>query len=419
VFLASCSAAGALWAAGSPRAAFPVVMDCVCRDPRWDHQVEDRALYYARLFLGHGWPVGEVAGHLRSAADTHDKDEWRTGLAISVLGVLSRAGRPDALALLRDYVIEGWNWRWALDELSETGAPPALKDLADVLVARFIDQELADEVTPGWGPWDEWAVTQPRVRAAFAERSQFLKTVAAERQQRQVTRRELQTALAGDLTARVRGRGPDGAMAARELGRRGDLSLLDLAEELLPHRPGRPVPGLVPALLTLPADEAVRRARIWCRENRPYHDIGARILAEFGDTRDTQILIAELETCLAQHDWRSAVQPIEGIGRLRIREAAPLVSQTWAESAYSYLRPRALTALLAAAPGVAAAFAEEGLWDCEELTRQRSAETVPLTSATRDRLTVLTDDILESEIVRDAAAHRLREHPSGDGHDHH
>ena len=57
---------------------------------------------------------------------------------------------------------------------------------------------------------------------------------------------------AGDLAARVRGRGPLGAMAARVLGRREDLVLLDLAEELLPQRPGQPVPGLVRALLTLP-----------------------------------------------------------------------------------------------------------------------------------------------------------------------
>jgi hypothetical protein len=61
---------------------------------------------------------------------------------------------------------------------------------------------------------------------------------------------------AGDLAARVRGRGPFGAMAARVLGRREDLVLLDLAEELLPQRPGQPVPGLVRALLTLPGDEA-------------------------------------------------------------------------------------------------------------------------------------------------------------------
>ena len=61
---------------------------------------------------------------------------------------------------------------------------------------------------------------------------------------------------AGDLAARVRGRGPFGAMAARVLGRREDLVLLDLAEELLPQRPGQPVPGLVRALLTLPGDGA-------------------------------------------------------------------------------------------------------------------------------------------------------------------
>jgi len=49
-------------------------------------------LYYARLFLDHDWPLDGVAGRLRSAADVVDRDEWRTSLAIGVLGVLGRGG---------------------------------------------------------------------------------------------------------------------------------------------------------------------------------------------------------------------------------------------------------------------------------------------------------------------------------------
>ena len=41
-----------------------------------------------------------VAGHLRSAADVVDSDEWRTSLAIGVLGVLGRGGARGVSASL-------------------------------------------------------------------------------------------------------------------------------------------------------------------------------------------------------------------------------------------------------------------------------------------------------------------------------
>ena len=88
---------------------------------------------------------------------------------------------------LREYVTEGWNWRCALDELSETGSPQALEGLADAILGRLTDQELAAGVTAGLGPWQEWAANRPRVSAALGERELRRKKVNAERR-RQVTR---------------------------------------------------------------------------------------------------------------------------------------------------------------------------------------------------------------------------------------
>jgi HEAT repeat protein len=111
---------------------------------------------------------------------------------------------------------------------------------------------------------------------------------------------------------------------------------------------------------------------------------------------------------LATSNWSGAVQPINGLGRLGARRAAPLILQAWHVSEYSSLRPRALEALLALAPSQATPLAEEGLWDCEELARQRSAQVASLTDSTRPRLEALSEDELECEDVRASAAARLR-----------
>src|SRR4051794_7322010 len=109
---------GAITVARSPEEGKQFVFDCVCLDPRWDHQVEERALYYAQMILENGWRLDAVQDHLFSEQDAQEQDEWRTGLALGVLGILVRALRDDATDLLRRYVVEGWNWRWALEDFS-------------------------------------------------------------------------------------------------------------------------------------------------------------------------------------------------------------------------------------------------------------------------------------------------------------
>jgi hypothetical protein len=113
--------------------------------------VEERDLYYGRLILENGWPLDTVRDHLFSDEDAEDQDEWRMGLALAVLGVLVRASRGDASELLRRYIVEGWNWRWALDDLSAARRHELLDSLDELVLRRFSDDELAAEVHHGWG----------------------------------------------------------------------------------------------------------------------------------------------------------------------------------------------------------------------------------------------------------------------------
>src|SRR5260221_10807211 len=93
---------GTLHALAAPRdEALAALNHCVLRDPRHDWQVENRSLYYARLYLDLNGDLDPVEAHLFDTEDVLDAEESRTGLALAVLGHLASYGRPGALELLR------------------------------------------------------------------------------------------------------------------------------------------------------------------------------------------------------------------------------------------------------------------------------------------------------------------------------
>ncbi|MBL0781020.1 HEAT repeat domain-containing protein, partial [Streptomyces albidoflavus] len=176
---------GTLHALTAPRSEALAALDqCVLRDPRHDWQVENRSLYYARLYLDLDGSLDAVEAHLFAPEDHTATGEERTGLAVSVLGHLASYGRDDALALLRRYAAHGANWRWALDELAVRDDDAALGALAAPVLARFPatpegEAELAAAAADSYEPrpWHLWAedpdpAIGPRVRAAL-ERTSF------------------------------------------------------------------------------------------------------------------------------------------------------------------------------------------------------------------------------------------------------
>ncbi|MFC8887020.1 HEAT repeat domain-containing protein, partial [Streptomyces cinereoruber] len=175
---------GTLHALAAPRAeALAALNHCVLDDPRHDWQVENRSLYYARLYLDLHGGLDEIEAHLFGAEDHLDTEESRTGLALAVLGHLASYGRQDALLLLRRYAATGTNWAWALDELALRDDDAGLRALAPSVLARFPadaegDAELARTVRDAFEPrpWRLWAEDRrdavgPRVRAAMEQGS--------------------------------------------------------------------------------------------------------------------------------------------------------------------------------------------------------------------------------------------------------
>src|SRR3954452_7107407 len=170
---------GTLHALTAPRAeALAALNHCVLRDPRHDWQVENRSLYYARLYLDLNGELDEIEAHLFDVEDVFDTEESRTGLALAVLGHLASYGRLDALELLRRYAASGSNWAWALDELALRDDDAGLRALAAPVLARFPtdaegEAELAAAVRDAFEPrpWRLWAEDPresigTRVRAA-------------------------------------------------------------------------------------------------------------------------------------------------------------------------------------------------------------------------------------------------------------
>ncbi|MDX3855157.1 HEAT repeat domain-containing protein [Streptomyces sp. AK02-01A] len=443
---------GTLHALAAPRAeALAALNQCVLNDPRHDWQVENRSLYYARLYLDLHGGLDAVDRHLFGAEDRFDTEESRTGLALAVLGHLASYGRRDALELLRRYAATGSNWAWALDELALRDDDQGLRALAVPVLARFPaspegDAELASAVRDAFEPrpWRLWAddpreAIGARIRAA-GEQGSF------DRWQRQlrpsgprpgwsvravfdwaqqglergtalhVPAARCLTAVAGPddrpmIVEAARG-GPDGARCAalHYLAEARDPVVLDLIEDAALSPDRTVADAAVSAFERMCGDEAVDRARGWVHRPDALGASAAGVLATRGGTRDTELVLGALrETVRAQGpDAPSLWALVDGAGRLGIVCAAPVLRHVYRETASSQLRGRTARALAATDPSYATGFAVECLWDCEETTREiaaRHAETADVRVA--ERLRRLAADPAEEAEVQTAVRSRI------------
>ncbi|MFF8019177.1 HEAT repeat domain-containing protein [Streptomyces sp. NPDC007929] len=443
---------GTLHALTAPRPeALAALNHCVLRDPRHDWQVENRSLYYARLFLDLGGELDEVEAHLFSAEDVLDGDESRTGLALAVLGHLASYGRRDALELLRRYAAHGSNWAWALDELALRDDDAGLRALAAPVLARFPadpegDAELAATVRDAFEPrpWRLWA-EDPRESVAARVRAAH-ETGCFDRWQRQmrpsgprpgwsvqavfewaqqgiergaalhVPAARCLSAVAGpeDRAEIVRAArdGTDGARctALRYLADRNDPQALDLVEGAVADGSALVVDAAVDAFERMRSLAAVDRARGWARRPDALGAAAGRVLACRGGVRDRDLVLAALREAVRGEgpDAPTLWTLVDGTGRLGIACAAPVLRHVYRETASSHLRGRAARALAATDPSFATGFAVECLWDCEETTREIAARHAETGDArVVERLRRLAADPAEEDEVQTAVRSRI------------
>ncbi|MFI9212375.1 MULTISPECIES: HEAT repeat domain-containing protein [unclassified Streptomyces] len=443
---------GTLHALAAPRAeALAALGHCVLSDPRHDWQVENRSLYYARLYLDLHGGLDEIEAHLFGAEDHLDPEESRTGLALAVLGHLASYGRQDALLMLRRYAATGANWAWALDELALRDDDAGLRGLALPVLARFPadaagDAELAGVVRDAFEPrpWRLWAEDQrdavgARVRAA-QEQGSF------DRWQRQMrpagprpgwsVRAVLDWAQEGyergavldgpaarclaavagpedrpELLAAARDGSPGARGAAlHHLAASRDPAVLDLVEAAVDGG-SRPVAeAAVAAYRRMCGEDAVARARAWVRRTDELGAAAAEVLACRGTAQDAGLVLGALRGTIrsAGPDAPQLAVLVDGVGRLDIACAAPVLRHVYRETSSSQLRGRVARALAATDPTFATGFAVECLWDCEETTREvaaQHAETGDVRVA--ERLRRLAADPAEEAEVQTAVRNRI------------
>ncbi|MGC4998866.1 MULTISPECIES: HEAT repeat domain-containing protein [unclassified Streptomyces] len=447
---------GTLHALTAPRAEALQALDhCVLHDPRHDWQVENRSLYYARLYLDLNGELDAIEAHLLDPEDALHTDESRTGLALAVLGHLASYGRLDALALLRRYAATGANWAWALDELALRDDDASLRALAAPVLARFGtdpagEAELAAAVRDAFEPrpWRLWAddpraSVSTRVRAA-REAGSF------DRWQRQmrptgprpgwsvgavfewaqqgiergaalhVPAARCLVAVAApedrpEILTAARA-GIDGARctALRYLADSEAPETLDLVEAAVADGTRVVVDAALDAFERMPTPAAVDRARRWAQRPDALGAAAGRVLACRGGAQDSDLVLGALREAVRGEgpDAPTLWTLVDGAGRLGIACAAPVLRHVYRETASSHLRGRAARALAATDPSFAAGFAVECLWDCEETTRELAARHAETGDArVVERLRRLAADPAEEDEVQTAVRSRFDQDP--------
>ncbi|MER6224865.1 HEAT repeat domain-containing protein [Streptomyces sp900105755] len=448
---------GTLHALTAPRAeALAALNHCVLHDPRHDWQVENRSLYYARLYLDLHGELDAIEAHLFDTEDILDTEESRTGLALAVLGHLASYGRRDALDLLRRYAATGSNWAWALDELALRDDDAGLRALAAPVLARFTtdaegEAELAAAVRDAFEPrpWRLWAEDprEPiaaRVRAAqeagcfdrwqrqlrpAGPRPGWSVRAVFEWAQQGVERGAALHVPAARCLVAVAGPedrpeilqaakdGIDGARctALRYLADSNDPDALNLIEAAVADGTVAVVEAAVDAFERMRSVAAVDRARGWARRPDALGAAAGRMLACRGGTKDSDLVLAALREAVRGEgpDAPTLWTLVDGTGRLGIVCAAPVLRHVYRETASSHLRGRAARALAATDPSFATGFAVECLWDCEETTRELAARHAETGDArVVEQLRRLAADPAEEAEVQTAVRSRIETDPA-------
>ncbi|MFE9258313.1 HEAT repeat domain-containing protein [Streptomyces sp. NPDC006879] len=452
---------GTLHALAAPRAEALAALDhCVLHDPRHDWQVENRSLYYARLYLDLDGALDEIEAHLFAACDAVDCDENRTGLALSVLGHLASYGRYDALLLLRRYAATGANWDWALDELALRDEDAGLRALAPAVLSRFPNSpqgeaELARAIRDAFEPrpWRLWSEDplRPELAARIKtaqERGSF------DRWQRQmdstgprpgwsvsavfqwaeeglergdplhVPAARCLAAVAGPqdrgLILQTARQGGDAARATalHYLSRAQPLdpAALDLIELAVDGGSALLAEAAIAAFERTCGETALQRARRWAHRPDALGAAAAGVLASRGTRDDGPLVLGALREALRAQgpDAMTLWTLVDGAGRLSLACAAPVLRHIYRETSSSQLRGRAAQALAATDPAFAAGFAVECLWDCEETTREVAARFAETGDArVVDRLRRLAADPAEEAEVQDAVRTRIGPESAG------
>ncbi|MEH0933925.1 hypothetical protein [Micromonospora psammae] len=377
-------------------AAPQAVSACVKRDYRWDWLVDERALYLARLVRDLALPVPPLLNLLQE--HTVDDDDNAFDNTLEVLEALGRAGDRHAIDGLRRYVRDGPRWVDVLHTIAGDWPRELWDDLLPVARTRLAQGDHADRVLWRSRPWRDWAAVDEQLAAGVAE---FQPRSAPRRPLEQQSTEDLLTALRTSSTDRQKA-------ALRELNLRGPQpGLLPIVDEL----PAAELHGPLGRAIRMLGPQALPLARAWATP--PIHAMvwtASLVLAKHGDDSDLPALLAAWDWLDGRTEDRCGYDALAaGIARIggpAAQAAVPRLRHAWF-SPHTFERAAYLRAVTALDPDNTDSLLTEGLWDCESDVRQFAAEHTPLNDMTRNQLSYLRDDPMETPEVRATAAARL------------
>ncbi|MEY9860485.1 hypothetical protein ABH935_006122 [Catenulispora sp. GAS73] len=374
-----------------------LVVGCVVRDPRWDAQTESRDEYLACLIHRMELPLDPIAHHLFGEPGRTELRDVE--LSLQVLAWLVELERTDAAPLLRRYAAEGKYWKAAVDAIWNWEVAELWDGLDQEVLARLDDEELA-EAAYGWGPWPIWARSHQRVRTVLDGRAEARRNRPGPEAIKDLSSEAI-------LDGIKAGNSPRRWMELLELAGRGELALLDFAENAELRSSGA-IPNIAAALRGL-GGAAVNRAREWAAGTDPeLRRLAVDVLAANGDGADVPVLMNSLATALADEDWCGLETPAKGLGRLAVADAADLLVRAWESTVHSYARVALFQSLTGCLPAGLDRFAVEGLDDCEVAVQEMACFKAPATPSVIERLREWQTGPDNSD-RRDCAAIRLEE----------
>ncbi len=439
----------------NPATVHALLYNCMIHDPRRDHQIEERADYYAHLATVTHMDLAPIEQHLRTLQE--EREDWQALMAIETLGSLAYLGNAEAVAILRQYVAHGVKWDAALRQLTELADPAATEGLADSLSARFATgKQMNDSAIYGivnsdlYPLMQSWSLTHPEMARLLAEAEAIWATYKG------LSRPEIdyEDRSTSELIAIIDGK--NRLQIEKILRARCDqadigqyvatfasenymawwpafqcLVALEAAEpfyDMILHkllsffataneraRRGRKRIIASRILEQLPPDMTLPLARRWF-DAPEWHlrSTGEDILEAHATTADIPQVRASLTAALAaatpydSDDYRISAA-LDILARFPDVGLLPEVEAAFVQAGYSYARMRAAHTMRVNAPAAfAATYAYECIWDCAEETRQIGCESVPLAApGVRERLQAMTADPLENGLVKAAIAQRI------------
>lgn len=336
-----------------------LVRRCLEEDARWDRQLEERGIYFARLLTSLRIGLGDLD------LDLSDPDLSDT-VAFDTLLELARQGSASAGAHLLEHlrrVPEGPDAAGLIAALWSMGAaaPPPTRE---VVLEALDDATLAEIVRPAEdGPWVAWA-DDPRVARALVIAAGAPATGPPHRPDVSALDRGALLHAASQVESSRRR-----SAALAELARRGDPALLDLAERPeLRNRYGY-VPSLASALMDL-GTAGLPRARSWLDdEDTALQHLGAQVLAACGGPDDAAVLVRLFDAAVDSSDWLATEPLADALLRVEHAPAVSSIVRAWSLTQHSHARAAYLEALVGLGAPEASPLIDEASDDCESEVR--------------------------------------------------